>query len=223
MPTWLEALRVKLLVRLAWGLSKSRYLDSLRLFSATEADSAWQLLYAADKVDDPAQRADLLGQVLEETHHAELFKGLYNEDSASPLVPAKYEREALYWDKAEMWKFFIYCYVGEDAAATRFTHIRDAATDPRLIKTLDSILADEVGHVHGAREFINELGISEEQFQRESGLIRWRRRWEAWLRTGRNVTDLASTGFLSAVYWVLAPLGAGIARRRRTASSAGWS
>jgi len=209
---WLEALRVKILVKLTWGLSRERYLDSLRLFSATEADSAWQLLYAADRVDDPEQRADLLGQVLEETHHAELFKRLYNENSDRQLVPARYEREALYWDKAEMWKFFIYCYVGEEAAATRFTHIKNASTDARLNAVLASILADEVGHVHGAEEAISDLPISKEQFKSETRKIRLKRLWEAWLRTGRNLSDLASSAILSALYYPVGLAGAPIAR-----------
>lgn len=229
MLSWVEPLKVRLLVKYNWGLSKARYLESLRLFSATEADSAWQLLYAADRVADPAQRADLFGQVLEETSHAEMFKRLYNEASPRQLVPAQYEREALYWDKDDMWRFFVYCWVGEQDAADRFTHIRNATDDPRLAETLDRILADEVGHVHGAQELLKELGITPEQLKGERRRIRLRRAWESWLRTGRTLSDAASTALLSAVYYLVGPLAARAARgrfsRSRTAqpAAADWS
>ena len=215
----IERMKVKVLVLLTWKLSSAKRLESLRLFASTEDDSAWQLRYAEERLDDPEVRADLFGQILEERRHAELFAQLYNRMSPRPLVWAKYEREPLYERKEDMDKFFVYCLIGERAAVERFVNIRDSLEEGPIKHTLNEILQDEAGHVHDAAESVESGKLSSAEVKKQIRIIVWTRRWEAWLRMGRHVSSIVSAIILSAVYYVIGAAFVLPIRRKMTAGA----
>lgn len=215
MRQWLEMLKVRLLVNVTWRLSKTRLLTSLRLFAATEADSAWQLVYALERTAEPKLKAELFGQVLEEMHHAAEFSRLGRGLSDTLTAPVRYDRQPLYALAEDVWKFYAYCQIGEAAAAERFRNILSATREPAVRAVLKGILRDEAQHVESATAMLGGCdGIPEGQRRRELRRIKGRRLWEAWLRSGRQVADGLSVIILTVVYYVVGPLGHRAAKRR---------
>lgn len=211
----MSGLGVRLMVSLTWRLSRRRMLGSLRLFAATEADSAWQLAYAAARAPEPERKAELFGQVLEEMRHADEFRRLCKDMSETVVAPLRYERKPLYPAAADVWRFYAYCQVGEAAAARRFKHIHDATRVPAVKEVLRRILRDEAQHVHGAEAMLGAVeGVSDAERRAELVRIKARRAWEAWLRAGRNIADVVAVGILSVVYAAVGPVGWLAARQR---------
>lgn len=70
----LDQIKVFLGVRGLWKLFPSHRIKCLLQFEATEDNSAWQLLWACNQLNNPEQKAELFSQFLEEAHHAELFR-----------------------------------------------------------------------------------------------------------------------------------------------------
>lgn len=210
----IERLKVRIMVRLTWKRSRASLLTSLRNFSETEADSAWHLLRAAEMSTDPAEKSELFGQVLEEMHHAAEFHRMYKELGGGHFVPLRLERKTLVSAPSDLWKFFIYCSVGEHVAATRFKNIHDAIDDGPLKDVLRGILRDEAQHVHSADELARGTEVSLAARQAETRRIKARRLWEAWLRSGRFITDGVATALLAVVYYLVGALGSRAARTR---------
>lgn len=212
----IERLRIRILVALAWR-SRPRLLTTLRNFSETEADSAWHLLRAAELSSDPAEKADLFGQVLEEMRHAEEFAKLHKDLGGGRMKPVKPERRPLVETPEDLWRFHVFCQIGEGAAATRFKNIHDALRDPELRplkKVLRQILRDEAQHVHGAAELAKASAVPPRTLRKEAGNVRARRAWQAWMRSGRHVTNAFGTLVLAVVYPIVGVLGRATARKR---------
>ena len=210
----LERLKVRILVRATWKRSRTRLLSSLRNFAETEADSAWHLMRAAEAADAPAQKSELFGQVLEEMHHAAEFRRLFRAFGGGHYVPLNLERRPLVVAPAELWRFFVYCSVGEHAAATRFKNIHDVLDDGPLKAVLRMILRDEAQHVHSADELAGSGGQAPALLASETRRVKARRLWAAWLRAGRMITDLVATALLAGVYFIVGAIGSATARRR---------
>lgn len=210
-----EKLKVWFLLQVTWKRSQEKQLESIRLFASTEADSAWQLYYALSKLSNLEQQAELFAQALEETHHAEKFSALYKQMTPTAPVALKYEKKLLYEKSEDMWKLFVYCLIGEADAAHRFKYIAQFIKPGPIRTTLEEIVEDECGHIEKADALIeSQTQLSQKEIKKELRQIRWRRFYESWLRSGRQVTDFFASLLLSSVYFAIGPFTTLPSRRR---------
>ena len=204
----LDRRTVRLVLRLKWKHSQKAVAERIRAFEATEDDSAWQLLYACGRIENPKVKAQLFMQAMEEMHHAEVFRGLYEESSGSKLRKMSVPRKAIFQEGAA-WKLFAYCAVGEASAARRFQHIADGLPAGPFQSSLRKILKEEEGHVELAADLGSLTGKTDGEIKRELARVKLVRAWESWLRLGRNLTNFMSRSLLSITYfgmgWWLKP------------------
>lgn len=204
----LDKIKVFFGIRGIWSLLPSHRTKCLLQFEATEDDSAWQLLWACNHLENPEQKAELFSQVLEEAHHAELFRTYIRKFSPMAYHRISLERKPLYLNKQDIWKYFPYCIVGETEASQRFSHIcnnLNTATieNKELQQLFKKILADEVGHIHKAEQLASELQLPAQTLAREIATIRRRRFTEHWLRLGKKTVSPISTGLVLLTYFIL--------------------
>jgi hypothetical protein len=193
---------VRLVLLLRWKRESGAAEERIRAFEATEDDSAWQLLHACTRIADPSVKARLFLQAMEEAHHAEVFRGLYEESSGKKLRKLQVVRKPIFQPEAP-WKLFAYCAVGEAAAASRFRHIAEALPPGRFREALQKILAEEEGHIGLAEALVSLSGRTAGEVNAEIARIRLVRAWESWLRFGRGLSGLVSRGLLNASYFLM--------------------
>jgi len=209
-----ERLKVRFMVLVRWKLSLQRKLESLRLFEATEDDSAWQLLRASEHLQETHLKAELFGQIMEETFHADEFRRVYQELSGKKMEKLLTEKKPLY-PPHQAKSIFAYCLIGEASAAQRFSHLAEVLSDDALKQALQRILSDEVGHIHKAQEILKNFDLKPEEVKRKLLEIRLKRLAERWLRMGRQITDFAADVFLSIIYFCGVGPFAGLMKMRR--------
>lgn len=193
---------VRLVLLLCWKRNHEAAAERIRAFEATEDDSSWQLLFACERMDDPQVKARLFLQSMEEAHHAEVFRGLYQQASGRKLRKLNVPRKPIF-RAGEAWRMFAYCAVGEAAAARRFRGIADALPEGEFQTALRKILEEEEGHIGLAEDLVGLTGKCATEVKREIARIKTVRAWEAWLRVGRGVTNLASRVLLNVAYFTM--------------------
>jgi hypothetical protein len=191
-------------------------LKTINKFSLTEADTVWQLIHCLEKIQLPRHRASLFCQILEEDHHAEEFKRVYEELAGAPMPGMSSPREYLYAEQDDLWKLYAYCYVGEEEAADKFRGILAKLESGPLKTAIQSILEDEEGHVGKAEKLMVEEGASIQALKSEIRKITIRRRWEDWLRLGKQVIEIPSRLIITACYFSLTPFFVMAAKKRLT-------
>jgi len=198
-------------IRGLWTLFPSHRRKCLLQFEATEDDSAWQLLWACNQIENPEQKAELFSQVLEEAHHAELFRSYLRKYSPTAVHRLHMERKPLYLNKENIWKYFPYCIVGETEASQRFADIADniipnSPEDKELLFLFKKILSDEVGHIHKAEQLALNLKLSSQELNQELKQIRRKRFFEHWMRVGKKTVAPLSSLLIFTTYFIfLAP------------------
>lgn len=198
-----EQLRIRVLVRVLWR-SRRRLESSLVRFEATEDDSAWQILRAAEQVSDPKLCAELFGQVMEEISHAEGFRKVYKQITGRTMRRQFAEKRYIFHDCGPE-QIFAICTAGEGSALKRFSHIESSLSDGPLKDFLQRVISDEVGHVHQSERRTALAEIRKAQL---------RRAWQAWLRQGQRITRLFSNSLLTIFYFVVIGIfGPWISRR----------
>lgn len=210
---YLEKFKVFVGVQGLWKMFPSHRTQCLLQFESTEDDSAWQLLWACQKLENPKQKAELFAQVLEEAHHAELFRNyLSSQKSLVPFNKITLERRPLYRAKGEIWKYFPYCIVGETDASNRFEAIMSQLDEQEttLISIFKKILSDEVGHIHKAKQLTEdlaqELQIAPSVISKEINKIKRSRLLEQWLRNGKKIVEpIGSLIIYSSYYFLFFP------------------
>jgi rubrerythrin len=202
----LEKFKVCFIVTVVWRLLPSKKIEMIKHYESTEDDSAWQLLLGMKNISNPSQKAELFAQAMEEAHHAELFRKLYQYETGLSIHKIFYPKKALYNDPSNMWRLFIYCLVGEEAAAQRFDYISEYLEEGLMKKTLSSIVQDEIGHIHKAKELIKVEGQSKQVIHKEINSIKLARFKESWLRSGRQITTLVTDFLLTAIYIIFVPI-----------------
>lgn len=193
---------VRMVLLVQWKGNSRLVEERIRVFEATEDDSSWQLIHAAKSISNPKMKADLFLQSLEEAHHAEVFRGLYQESSGKKLKKMNVARNPIFQPQAP-WKLFAYCAVGESAAASRFRHIAESLPEGSFKRSLEKILQEEEGHIELAEDLVSLTGQDQRLVDQEIRAIRLRRAWEAWLRAGRTITQALSRALLSLTYFAI--------------------
>ena len=200
MLNFFDKVKIFIATNVVWKIIPTKKLETLRMFEATEDDSSWQLLCGMNLVESHWEKAELFVQAIEEAHHAELFRQLFNSESSLKFIKVQTEKRLLYTKKSDSWKLPIYCLIGEDAAVKRFQNIVDVSKNEGINKTLKKIIADEVGHIHKAKELIKVDGKDQKEVNREMRKILRQRFYESWLRSGRKITDLVVSVILLLIY-----------------------
>jgi len=212
----IEKIKTWIAVKIFWR-KEDNFLNSIVSFSSTEADGVWHLhrTLSSGVIKCSKQRALLFAQIIEETHHADVFRKIYNEYTNLPFVPQHFERMDIYKDKDAI-KTLHYVHVGEDDATTRFYLISKYLDKKHksLIRALKKILVDEEKHIHLSDNLLLDLGLSKKELKKTYASIRLRRRWENWLRIGKNVVNHFSNIILSLIYFLVIPFFYIFAKRK---------
>lgn len=209
----LQKLWYRVLVRFFW-----KKIPGLLKFQATEAESAWQLQRVIGQIQSPLIQRDVFEHYLEEMAHAEIFAAKARQEAlaagkkAMPRLPIA-ERQPILAPHDEVWRFFAFLSVGEASAVRQFSRITHALPESSLKKTLRAILRDESRHVADALAHARELA-EPEALAREFKRLKRQRFKAEWMRQGLKITDALSSALLWTVYWIVAPLGRGAARRK---------
>ncbi|MBI3552412.1 MAG: hypothetical protein HY077_07825 [Elusimicrobia bacterium] len=122
---------------LAWKWAPLRRAQAMREYSLIEKDSGCQILDALELVHEPAVRAQLFQQVLEEFHHSDLFEDVCRELSDKPIGTPVVTRDALVGRDPgpdALLDLIAYVHVGEAAVNVDFAAYAKAPIDPVIAK-----------------------------------------------------------------------------------------
>jgi len=199
------AIRIALLV--SWRLFHNRRADTLQRFAVTEADSAWHFLYALSHVDQPAIRARLFNNALEEMHHSGLFERAARDAAETLIHLPTAERTVIYDAQKGLQHFYAFVYVGEKDVYDQFDAYARAIDTESVSAIFSNLKQDEAGHMQFAEQRLAALDLNRSTVLRQVRAIRRWRLLEAWGRGLRQASDLIMTLLLSAIYFSLGALG----------------
>lgn len=206
------------LTPLVWRLSPRRRAQAMREYALIEKDSGCQILDALDLVPDPATRAELFQQVLEEFHHADLFEGACRELSDSPVGTPVVTRDALVAPGAgpeALLDLVAYVHVGEAAVDEDFGDYARAPLDREIARAFARARADEHHHVADSARLLARFDGGDPSKARWALLkARLLRGWRSYVQAMRVVGELPLAVLLAALYAVAGPLMRGASRRR---------
>ena len=202
-------LAIRIVLPITWLPSKKRTATQLQRFSVTEADSAWQILYTLDHLDDPELRCKVLQHALEEVHHANEFDRVSLK--YCPELPEKpiCERQPLFLvEKGTqgLIDFVAYAHVGEKDVFDQFDSYAAAIGECEAQSVFREAKLDEEGHVGLCMGILETLVDGDQAARGAVTKTRWRRLYETWLRGGHAIGDTMLGVLLSAVYLVFGGL-----------------
>jgi hypothetical protein len=203
----------------SWRANPGQRVRVLQEFAQTELDSAWQSIYALERVSDPELRRQLFRHALEELFHGDLFRAeAFRQAASLPEIPLT-RREPLLELRAgaprTATEFFAYLAIGEEEIAHDFDAYESSLPDAEVRRIFAAIRADEGRHAEDSAASLERLAAA-------GGVSL------AWLRL-RHLAGLASrrystllnkagvipmTAALFAAYITLGAFFAGQARRR---------
>ena len=215
-------LAIRIALPFSWRLFPGRRGEVLQRFSVTEADSAWHFLDALSHVDQPAIRARLFNNALEEVHHAALFAEAAQDQARTTIHLPVEERVAIYDPHKGLQHFYAFVYVGEKDVYDQFDAYA-AAIGAQSVKSIFSHLKeDEDGHMRFAEQRLATLGTKQGVVLRQVRSIRRRRLLESWVRGWRRVSNVGTTLLLSALYFLFGVVACTSCRRaQESAESSG--
>ncbi len=208
---------IRAMLPLIWKTSRKRTANGLQRFSVTESDSAWQILYASEIVDDPELRAKLFHHALEEIYHATEFNRVslaYSNVPMSSLLPERKPLCKLENGKEGLLDFIAYAHVGEKDVFDQFTSYSAAIGRCDAQSVFDNAKEDEKGHVELTMEILlNELRL-EKLIKKKILKARFTRSYETWLRFSKVLGEIPSEIILSIIYYFSGIFLSYICRRR---------
>jgi hypothetical protein len=212
-------LAIRIALPFSWRLFPGRRGEVLQRFSVTEADSAWHFLHALSHVDQPAIRARLFNNALEEAHHAGLFAEAARDQARAPVQLPVDERVAIYDPRKGLQHFYAFVYVGEKDVYDQFDAYAAAIGDPSVKSIFAHLKEDEDGHMQFAEQRLAALGTKQKVVRCQVRSIRRRRFLASWLRGWRRVSDLALTLLLSAIYFLFGVFSFASCRRAQESAA----
>ena len=215
----IRRLIIRLSIPFSWRFSRDRSARSLMRFSMVEADSAWQMLQALARVDDPEFEVELFNNALEEVHHADLFYRLAKQQTDRPIMTLPFERQLLYDPARGLAEFEAFHYVGEADIYNNFESYARASSAPDVRATFTEIRGDELEHQQLALRKLIQMTGSPRNAKKLIRRVRRRRLYETWRRAGNGVGVLVSTLLYSAIYFVVGPIYFVLCRRRMSSRS----
>jgi rubrerythrin len=217
--------------RWVWG-DIDRRLRKLLTFADVETDGGRDILRAAEVTPDPLLRRLYLEHAIDELHHGDLFRErgaallrgrhthrrlLFN---GNPL-PGGHGLDDLSIDGEPDHRLLAFLHVAEKAAAGRFAIYREMVDDdPETRAIFEKILRDEVFHMNYTYKQLTR--ISPRAYRRHVWHARGRRLWNRYLRVAAAVAALIGNALLTAMYFVLLPPFAYLAKRDARREPTGW-
>jgi len=205
----------------------------LLTFGDVETDGGRDILRAAEVTPDPLLRRLYLEHAIDELHHGDLFRdrgtallrarpnGRDVLFGGNPL-PGGHGLDDLRIDGEPDHRLLAFLHVAEKSAAGRFTIYREMVDDdPHTRAIFEEVLRDEVFHMNYTYQQLTR--IAPQEYQRHVWHARGKRLWNRYLRVAAGIAGVAGTLMLTAVYFVVLPPFAWLARRAERRESTGWA
>jgi rubrerythrin len=203
-------------------------------FAETEADGGRDLVRAAELTSDPILRRLFLFHAKDEQHHADLFRQrgaailrslrqtVRRDERTGWLAPGERGLDDLRVGEESDASLLAFLHLSEKSAAEDFTVYRDLlSADPATQAVFAQILADETFHMNYTLAQLTRLA------PQRRGWLLWRARlnrlWKGYLRVAGSVAGLLSGVLLTALYFLMLPPFALIARYAARREPPGWS
>lgn len=209
-----------------------RRLRKLLTFADVETDGGRDILRAAELTPDPLLRRLYLEHAIDELRHGDLFRargaalarerrgrrtGLFD---GHPL-PGGHGLDDLRIDGEPDHRLLAFLHIAEKAAAGRFTVYREVVDDdPATRSIFEQILRDEIFHMNYT--YTQLTRISPHDGARHLWRARMKRLWNRYLRMAAGIAAVCGALILTAMYFVLLPPFAWMARRAERAEPDGW-
>src|SRR5713101_9271451 len=218
--------------RWVWG-DFDRRVRKLLAFAEVEGDGGRDILRAAEVTSDPLLRRLYLEHAIDELRHADLFrrrgadllqlrstraKGLFN---TSPL-PGGHGLDDLSIEGEPDHRLLAFLHVAEKAAAGRFAIYRELVDDdPPTRAIFEEILRDELFHMNYT--YTQLARVSPRSYRWHVWRARASRLWKRYVRVAAAVAGLLGTAMLLAMYFIVLPTFAWLAKRAERRESPGWT
>ena len=209
-----------------------RRVRKLLLFAEVETDGGRDILRAAEVTPDPLLRRLYLEHAIDELRHGDLFRergtALLHSNgprhrtffSGSPL-PGGHGLDDLRVEGEPDHRLLAFLHVAEKAAASRFTIYRECVDDDPPTKAIfEQILRDEVFHMNYT--YTQLARVSPKSYRRIVWRARATRLWNRYLRVAAAMADLFGRVTLTAIYFVVLPPFAFLAKRSERRTPKGW-
>ncbi len=206
MRAFIRRLAIRWVLPWSWRLGDDRVASSLNRFALVESDSGWQFLRAAEVLTEPAQRARMFHDAVEEMGHAEGFARLAERYASRPIPHTREGRKALIAEPSELGDFLAYIAVGEADVYDEFVDYARAVARADIQAHIAAIRDDEAGHQADAAVTTAALVGGQQRFDALCRSARWRREWESFTQASASVGHAVSTILLFVVWLVAAPL-----------------
>lgn len=219
---------LRLVAPFVWR-SQIKIAAKLDSFASTEAGSALDMLKAAELTDDPKLRRLFFRHAMDEARHAQLFRDasrrvcpdLQHRGSEYSLIHAR--RQNLF-AQMSLVSFIAFVFLAERRGEAQFRALSVHFKDDAVMQALFAQIAkDERFHVAYSKSLLSKWRKTGQGRDVRAALlhVRWTRAFEAWKRAGRVLGDLMTRVVLGAVYLVVLPVFAWIARGS-LAEAPGW-
>src|SRR5215471_5807277 len=210
-----------------------RRLRKLIAFAEVETDGGRDILRAAEMTPDPLLRRLYLEHAIDELHHGDLFRdrgsALLRERRGGRRVlldgnplPGGHGLDDLKIDGQPDHTLLAFLHIAEKSAAGRFAIYRELVDDdPQTRAIFEEIMRDEVFHMNYT---YSQLGrVSPHAVRRHVWHARARRLWNRYLRVAAALAAVFGNTMLTALYFVVLPPFAWLARRAERRESPGWN
>lgn len=218
--------------RWIWG-DYDRRVRKLLAFAEVETDGGRDILRASEVTPDPLLRQLYLEHAIDELHHGDLFRQrgaallrarsthsrtLFN---GNPL-PGGHGLDDLRIEGEPDHRLLAFLHVAEKAAAGRFAIYRELVDDDAATRAIfEEILRDEVFHMNYT--YTQLARVSPRAYRRQVWRARASRLWKRYLRIAVAAANLLGTIVLTAIYFIVFPPFAWMARRAQRREPLGWT
>jgi len=218
--------------RWVWA-DADRRLRKLLTFADVETDGGRDILRAAEVTPDPLLRRLYLEHAIDELHHGDLFRergaallrarrGTRRVLLSGNPLPGGHGLDDLRIDGQPDQRLLAFLHVAEKSAAGRFTIYRELVDDdPDTRAIFEEILRDEVFHMNYTYKQLTR--VSPQAYRRHVWFARAKRLWNRYLRVAAALAAVIGNLVLTALYFVLLPPFAWLARRSARRESIGWN
>jgi hypothetical protein len=213
-----------------------RKVRKLLTFADVETDGGRDILRAAEVTPDPLLRRLYLEHAIDELHHGDLFRdrgaALWRMSRArgparrtvligNPL-PGGHGLDDLRIDGEPDHRLLAFLHIAEKSAAGRFAIYRELVDDdPQTRAIFEQILRDEVFHMNYT--YMQLARVSPRTYRRHVWSARAKRLWHRYLRIAAGIAAVLGTVMLTAMYFVVLPPFAWLAKRSARREPIGWT
>src|SRR5262249_15826455 len=210
-----------------------RRVRKLLAFAEVETDGGRDILRAAELTPDPLLRRLYLEHAIDELRHGDLFRrrgaSLVRARRVNPTrlfngnpLPGGHGLDDLSIDGEPDHRLLAFLHVAEKSAAGRFTIYREMVDDdPETREIFEQILPDELFHItYPSRRRPRGPPTA---YGRHVWHARAKRMWNRYLRVAAALAGAIGSGMLTAMYFVLLPPFAWLAKRAERREPTGWT